>query len=105
MQYVPRDLVFDIHVIVKWSNIYLSGDAYGALLVYSRHTMYSKTQFWWNGHGIHTPRILRYYLNPRYCNSRAGSAAGNVRYIILMDFIQTLISFDDWSSFYLRQEA
>jgi hypothetical protein len=48
------------------------------------------------------------YTHNEYCdmlltlgawNSRAGSAAGNACYVTLVDSIQTLMSFDDWSSF------
>jgi hypothetical protein len=33
------------------------------------------------------------------------SAPGNTPYVILVDFIQTLMSFDDWNSFPLGQEV
>jgi hypothetical protein len=39
------------------------------------------------------------------CKSRVGSAAGHTPYVILVDFIQTLMSFDNWSNFPLEQEV
>jgi len=38
------------------------------------------------------------------CNCRNGVLHGNTCYIIMVDVIQTLMCFDNWSSFSLRQK-
>jgi hypothetical protein len=58
--------------------------------------------------------MIMEYTHDEYCdmlltlgawNSRAGTAAWDTRYVILVDVIQTLMCFDDWSSVSVRREV
>jgi hypothetical protein len=67
-----RCLLFEKYVIVEWGNIIIGNvvcheDTYIARCsVYSRHTVRSRGRMLSNAHGIRTPRVLKYALNPGY---------------------------------------
>jgi hypothetical protein len=105
----PETFIFEVHVRVKCINIPLSSVIFhedksaflGVLKKQCLHQVSVVIEWAWHTHHEYCDMPFPFGV----CNGRLPLMHDNTSYVILVDVIQTLLCFDDWSSVSVRHKV